>query len=227
MESTQELGNPYLTIWTQPRLTIRQIVNQDPRYRVILLVVVAGELGALANLMAAPPMAFTIGAHPISQFSPHVWRMIRLGGLIIWPLLAIVFLYIQGALIRWTGGLLGGTGKSVEVRAALAWSRIPGIVNTALYGLALATGLLSIPIPAQSFDLRRAIAGMFSAHQIVFTILLFWELAITFKCIGEVHHFSAWKGTAAWLLSVAAVIGAFMGTALLLHAIALLLRHSK
>ncbi len=227
MESTNELANAYLTIWTQPRLTIRRIVSQDPYYRVILLIVLAAELAALSNLGAPPPTAFSIGAHPISQFSPHAWRMFRLGGLIFFPLAAILFLYVEGALIRWTGGLLGGTAKAVEVRAAIAWSRVPAIVSAALYGLGLLTGLVTAPVTSQGFRPLRTIAGLFSAHQIIFTILAIWGLVITFKCIGEVHGFSAWKGLAAWLLALAAFAGAMMGTALLLLAVALLLRHGR
>jgi hypothetical protein len=93
--------------------------------------------------------------------------------------MGIVYLYIQGAVNRWTGGLLGGTAKSVEVRAAIAWSRIPTIVSTVIYVFGLLTGLLSAPVPSQNFDPMRAIVGMFSGHQIIFfTILTIWGIVI-------------------------------------------------
>jgi hypothetical protein len=47
------------------------------------------------------------------------------------------------------------------------------------------------------------------------------------QCIGEVHHFSTWKGMAALLLALAALAGAILGTGVLLLALAVLLRHAR
>ena len=147
MESTSWTDSPYVGICLWPRATIRQIVDRDPTDRVIALVVVAAVVGALANAISRhhyDPTAFTIAGKPIPLTAPGTSRAIRLWTVAIVPVLAVPLLYINGALLRWTGSLLGGTAKSVEVRAAIAWPRVLAIV-IALVSLVL--GLLMRPPP--------------------------------------------------------------------------------
>ena len=110
---------PFFTIWTEPRATIRRIVETDPTRYVIALAAIGPGLNALAG-----------------QWSK---AMNGTGNLsVLWPLwvafsvafqaaLGIVGLYIGAAILKWSGGLIGGVASRVEVRAAMAWSQIPGI----------------------------------------------------------------------------------------------------
>ncbi|HVA81590.1 MAG TPA: YIP1 family protein, partial [Candidatus Binataceae bacterium] len=120
----------YARILIRPRTTIRAIVDRDPRDRVIVLVVISGFVSALAlAVQSRSPAAFMIGTRTIPVIAATTMRKIRIAQIVAAPVLAVVFLYINGALLRWAGGLLGGAAKSVEVRAALGWSSIPSMLS--------------------------------------------------------------------------------------------------
>ena len=200
----------FLTIWYEPRATIRRIVDSDPRTGVIALVALTGVFGPLANLAVGSPVAFTIGAHAIHFFQSHTWRLINLAMVAAGPLLAIVMLYTNGALLRWAGGLLGGTAHAFEVRAALAWSTIPSLMTSLLYLCVALLGLVPAPqIPEPSHDPRAALDSMihawstpFAGVGVVFVIFGIWGLVVLVKCVAEVHRFSAWKALAAQLIAM-------------------------
>jgi Yip1-like protein len=42
------------------------------------------------------------------------------------PIAGIIALYIGSALIRWTGHWIGGKASARTIRAAMAWSTVPG-----------------------------------------------------------------------------------------------------
>ncbi len=138
---TAPSGSPYLTIWTAPRATIRQIVDTNPRYRVIFLVVLGTEVAVLGGLLTGLPKGSqTWNAHPAGNRAAYVWRLLLAAMLVVGPVFAIISLYVSGALMRWAGGVLGGTATAVQVRAAIAWSSIPSIAGAAVNVLGLATG---------------------------------------------------------------------------------------
>ena len=154
--------SPYVGICIHPRATIRAIVDTDldPDGRAIKLVLVAAIVGAVTNAIHGytyNPTAFTIANKPIPVMAPHASHVMRLWGLLIWPLLAVPFLYLNGALLRWSGSLLGGTAKAVEVRAAVAWPSVLSI------GIALSSFVLSFlvmpPQPPMSHSMMRCLRG--------------------------------------------------------------------
>ena len=89
--------NPYLTIWTRPRATIRGILDTNPTYHVLLLAMLGGilqsidraaqrNMGDQTSMEAILAIAFILG-----------------------PLFGIAGLYIGGALIGWSGRRWGAT----------------------------------------------------------------------------------------------------------------------
>src|SRR3984957_1497511 len=127
---------PFLTIWTEPRATIRRIVDSNPTRNVVALAAIGPAVGALAN-----------------QWSKALDENANLS--VLWPIgvafavafaavLGAVSLFISGAILRWSGGLLGGVASRVEVRAALAWSQIPAIAAEIILLMSVLQG---IPIP--------------------------------------------------------------------------------
>ena len=107
MEIQPNDSNPWLSIWTSPRGTIRRIVDSDPKHHVIILAMLAG-FGEFLDHAA--------GGNAGDKFSLQVILIICA---IVGPILGIVILYIGSALMRWTGSWLGGQASSIEVRAAL------------------------------------------------------------------------------------------------------------
>jgi hypothetical protein len=188
---------PFLTIWTAPRATIRRIVDTDPKRNVIALAATGPAIGALAG-----------------QWSRAMENNANLS--VLWPLwvafsvavqaaLGVVFLFILGAVFKWSGSLLDGVASQVEVRAALAWSQVIGIVAEIILLISVLTG---IPIPHQTPGTMPQVDPAFYKVLFVEGILAFWGFIVSLKCVGEVHRFSAWRALVAMLIPpIAALIG--------------------
>lgn len=110
--------NPWLTMWTRPRATMRAIIDTDPHRRVLLLAAAAG-IGNAMNMASARSLGDEISV-PVIIFSC----------LVAGPIGGILGLYLWGVLLRWTGSWLGGSGAPEEVRAGIAWSYVPIIWAT-------------------------------------------------------------------------------------------------
>jgi Yip1-like protein len=182
---------PFYTIWTEPRATIRRIVETDPTRNVIALVAVGPALNALA-----------------SQWSKALGNNANLS--VLWPLwvvvsvaleaaLGVLFLYIFGAIFKWSGSLLGGVASRVEVRAAIAWSQVPGIAAEIVLLVAVLMGI-PMPTPGATPGMLPHIDAAFYKVLVIEGVLGFWGFIVSLKCIGEVHRFSAWRAFVAILI---------------------------
>jgi len=207
MGPTSWTDSPCVGICIRPRATIRAIVDSDPDPdgRVIKLVLIAAVVGTVTNTIRSyryNPIAFTIANKPIPVVAPHASHPVSLWSLVIWPLLAIPFLYLNGALLRWSGSMLGGTAKAVEVRAAIGWSSVLSI------GLYLTGFVLSfLVMPSQyptSLSMNAMLAWWRSTwpSTIILAPLWLWSLIVWLESLGEVHRFSAWRGLGAWLIGL-------------------------
>ena len=194
-----ETGNsitPFFTIWTEPRATMRRIVDTDPTRNAIALVAVGPAISALAE-----------------QWSKALGNNANLS--VLWPLwvaasvafraaLGVVFLFIFGAVFKWSGSLLGGVASRIEVRAAIAWSQVPGIAAATVLLLAV---LMGIPIPVPTTPGKMpAIDPSFYKVMAVEIVLAVWSFVVSLKCMGEVHRFSAWRALVAILIPPLIVI---------------------
>ena len=173
---------PFFTIWTEPSATIRRIVETDPTRNVIALAAIGPAVGALAN-----------------QWSKALDETAKLS--VLWPIevafavafaavLGVVSLFISGAILRWSGGLLGGVASRVEVRAALAWSQMPAIAAEVILLMAVLQG---IPIPHPTAAAMLQIDPPFYKVGVVEGVLAIWGSIVGLYCIAEVHRFSAWR----------------------------------
>jgi Yip1 domain len=208
MNSTGAAENPYFSIWWHPRATIRRIVDTNPRRMVLLLVSVAALLSAGGLFITHPPVAFTLADKPVHSISPGTWQRIR------WYLLigsvpyAIAGLYAMGALIRWSGSLIGGSAKAIEVRAALGWSRVVSIAGSLIWLAAISLGLYAAPqIGGGGHFSFRSVLPSLTPMGAVTSLFWIWWVVVYLECIAEVHRFSAWKAVAAWIIAWLAMIG--------------------
>jgi Yip1 domain len=211
VESTRWVDSPYVGICIRPRATIRAIVDRDPRYQVIALVLIAAVVAALTGAIGRyhyAPTAFTIAGKPIPVTSPDTSRRIGFWTLALGPVLAVPLLYINGALLRWTGSLFGGTAKSVEVRAAIAWPRVLAIM-IALIGFALGLVIAPPPAPeARSAHAMLAYLRPMLPSMIILAPFWVWSFIVSLECLGEVHRFSAWRALGAVLIYFLVLAGA-------------------
>ena len=180
---------PYFTIWTEPRATIRRIVETNPTRNVIALAAFGPAVGALSN-----------------QWSKALGDTTNLSSL--WPIevafsvafaavVGVVSLYISGVILKWSGGLLGGVASRVEVRAALAWSQIPAIAAEIVLLMAVLWGI-AIPHPTAATMLQ--IDPAFYKVGVIEAVLTIWGSIVALYCLAEVHRFSAWRAFCATLI---------------------------
>ncbi len=200
---------PFFTIWTEPRATIRRIVDTDPKRNVIALAAICAAIGALSG-----------------QWSKAMNNSAGLS--VLWPLwvvvivaveaaIGVVSLFIGAAVLRWSGGLLGGVADNIQMRAALAWSSVPGIAAAIILLIAV---LMGIPIPQPSPGTITHIDPSFYKIMVAEGVLGIWGFFVGLKCIGEVHRFSAWRAFLATLIpAVIAVV--LIGVSLFLFALLL------
>jgi hypothetical protein len=131
------------------------------------------------------------------------------------PLLGLFELYVISALLKWTGGWLGGEAPIDHVRAAVAFGRIP------LLWLSL---LWIVPLVVLGSDAFTAVERTrvsppvvlplgtiltISAVPLLFTIalaLLVWIVITAVTCLAEAQGFSAWRALVNHLLAYAFMV---------------------
>jgi hypothetical protein len=183
--------NPFLSIWTQPRRTIRHIVATDPNLYVVPLVYVSAFFQALEQA-SDRGLGDTITV-------PGVFLLAALVSFI-----AIPVLNVGARFARWTGSMVGGTGSREAVRAAIAWSTVPSTawacalwpVQLALFGPALFG-----ESPPQLDGIGPQVAVM-----VLGAVFSVWSSVVALKCFAEVHGISTGRAVAAGLVGVAVVV---------------------
>jgi hypothetical protein len=182
------IGHPWATIWTRPRATIRRIVETDVRNQVTTLAILSGALIWLERRWSSPSPA-------------PAFPMLVVMAVITGAILGVVELYINGALLKWAGTALGGVASYAEVRAALAWSRIPVIVAVSIGILAILLGTDG-PMLGTDSEITESSASLLLLHG----LLVLWGFVVMLKCVGEVHRFSAWRALGSILLILLAIV---------------------
>jgi Yip1 domain len=131
---------------------------------------------------------------------------------VLWPLwvaadvtaqavVGVVFLYIGAAILTWSGGLIGGVASNVEMRAAMAWSQVPGVAAAIVL---LITVLMGVPVPQVIGSTLPSIDPAFYKVLLVELVLGLWSGIIGLYCIAEVHRFSTWR--AFWTTLIPALV---------------------
>jgi Yip1 domain len=186
---------PFFTIWTEPRATIRRIVDSDPTRYVIALAAIGPAMNALAGQWSK---ALNNNAN-----LSVLWPLWVAASVAIQAALGVLFLFIFGAVFKWSGALLGGVASRLEVRAALAWAQVPGIAAVIILLIAVLSG---IPMPQPTPGTLPHIDPAFYKVLFVESVLAIWGFIVSLKCIGEVHRFSAWRALAAILIPFLIVV---------------------
>lgn len=183
--------NPWKSIWSNPRETIRKIISINPNYHAKILMTLYGVLGLLSI-----SQQLSLGtAHPL-------YRIL---------LLVIVFAFVWGYLttsfsaivVYLTGKLLGGEATWKQIRCVFIWSVVPLTVNLAtwivliaLFGKDLFTGVID---PLALSSTRVYFVFGLSLAQIVFSI---WSLVIIINGVAEVQKFSVLRSLGNLLLAI-------------------------
>ncbi len=185
---------PWLTMLVRPRQTMRQILDGDPTRFVVVLAMLAGVLTVL-DRASIGGMGDRI---PVSTIFAMAIPVGVLAGLIM--------LYLGGAVIQWTGSWFGGRGTAAEVRAALAWGRMP------FYW----AGLLWLPYlgffggevfmgEMPSVEAQPWLLFVLINLAVLEVGLGIWGLVTLVLAVAEAHRFPAWNSLGSIVLAMVLV----------------------
>ncbi len=199
--------NPFFTIWTRPRATIRGIVNTDPTLHVTALAMIGGILQAL-DRAAARNAGDNLSIEAI-----------LIGALIGGSIGGLIGLYISGWLLRITGHWLGGQAEPEEVRAALAWFTVPVLATIPIWVIQLALlGREMFTSDTPTLDAKPTLGLALIATGVLELILGIWSVVIVIKCLAEVQRFSAWRALGSIFVVALVILVPLVLLALLLFA---------
>ena len=191
MNSNEEILNPWFSMWTRPRATIRYLSTNNPQKSVYLL----AALGGICQLLDRG-VTKSIGEH----FSLSV---ILLLALIAGPISGVVGLYIVASLLELTGQWLGGSGNREDLRLAMAWGGLPLVVMLLIWGVAL--GVFGHDNFTEAGpDIEQSISDFVVFMSVLISDLVLggWTMLLWCKAVGEAQGFSAWKAMANLLLAM-------------------------
>jgi hypothetical protein len=133
-------------------------------------------------------------------------------------------LYLSSWIGRITGGWLGGTATTSQLRQALAWSMVPQIWISPLAPLTLLLfGREWFEDAKPTIDGSGILSLAYGALVAVQFVVGIWTIVINMKAIGEAHGFSAWKAVLSSLIAaVLIILTLVVGFFALIFAIAIL-----
>src|SRR3990172_2246146 len=113
--------NPWLNMWTQPRNTIRAILQTNPKYGIFYL----AAIYALQN--------FFYFANYWSVGISVRFYVILITGIILSPFIGLIWLYFSAWVLYFTGKWLKGKAPMLHLRTAVAWAKIPTSINLLMW----------------------------------------------------------------------------------------------
>ncbi|MBS0629985.1 MAG: YIP1 family protein [Verrucomicrobia bacterium] len=175
--------NPWTRIWTNPRETIRKIVDFNPKFRFIVL-----------SFLHGLPILFYM-AQDLSLGDTYSSAGIILVSVILATLIGMLSITIGSALFLWTGKWIGGQGTYYPIRAASSWSNVPNIV--VILGWLALIFYFKNQVFLAGFQKAEFTGNALALYAVVILVQLamsIWSLVILVKGLAEVQGFSAWKG---------------------------------
>jgi hypothetical protein len=187
--------NPWLSIWTQPRATIQQIIDTNPTQMVLPLALMAGFGQAMDR-------SFSNNAGDSLD-----WPMIVVMSLLIGSITGVISLYVGAALLKFTGKWIGGEGNIVNIRASLAWGSVPNVCGILLWiPLIAIAGQELFVEETPILESKPGLMAIVFVLQLLSIVLGFWSFVAYLKCLGQVQGFSAWKALGNMILSALVVV---------------------
>ncbi|MCO6045119.1 YIP1 family protein [Aeoliella sp. ICT_H6.2] len=186
---------PWTSIWTKPRLTVRQVLDTDPKRYVLLITVLAGVSNGLVN--SVEPLANT----------PDLGELMRLGAVValIGAGVSLVALFIVGWIFTGLGRLSGGVGRSFELRTAIAYANV---ISVWCLPLNVCGVLVYWYVEHNPGEL--AMLGMLLAIGLIMVVCGIWQLVVLSATVAEAHQFAGRQGAATVLLPVLLIAAAVL-----------------
>ncbi|HSX11336.1 MAG TPA: YIP1 family protein [Chlamydiales bacterium] len=163
--------NPWLTMWSQPRSTIRAIVHNRPIYGVFYLAAVFAL------------QSFFFYANWWSLGLRADYYSLLLLGVVLSPIVGVIWLYFMGWVYHFTGRWCGGHAPALHLRAALAWSNIPTSINVVLW-------LILIFLNPETAFIQDGGGPSSLFINFIALILTIWSLVLLIQSLRELQTFS-------------------------------------
>jgi len=176
--------NPFLSVWTQPKETVRQVVETKTIWFAIFISSFMGIGSALSSVQ------------DLGLTSTVSYGLILFFCLLLGPILGVLSLFIPGVFFTWIGRLLGGTGKMKDMFKAVGAMHIPQSVITlaCLFFVLIYGELFFVGPDPNSFSTSSLPFGAYSTLLLITTVFGIWTTFVCCKGIGVVHNFSSWRG---------------------------------
>jgi len=172
--------NPWISMWTEPKSTIRAIVLRNPNFGVVYLV----SIYTLQNFF-----------YVFSFFHIKFPVYLTLGvSLLLSPILGMVWLYFFGAVFYLIGRCLKGSAPMKYILTAIAWSKIPMSISLLMWFVLFAAN--------QGIDLLYSLSNIeWVFIGTIASILMIWSQVLLFQSIREIQKFSVVKTLSNMVLS--------------------------
>jgi hypothetical protein len=178
--------NPWLTMWTQPRSSIRAILQTNPKYGVL----------CLASIYALQGFFYFANYWSIGFSVP--FYAILIAGIILSPFIGWLWVFFGGWILWFTGKWLEGKAPPVKMRAVFAWSKLPTSINLLMWFILL------IAHPEYVFILD-AVGPTSIFINFITLVLGIWSLVLLIQGIREAQSFSTGRAVInmiiAWVVS--------------------------
>ncbi|WP_158233519.1 YIP1 family protein [Sporosarcina sp. P29] len=189
--------NPLISIWTQPKQTIRYVLEYKTwsySFFILFLVSVSVGITSFAETDILPDLSLPI--------------MILLGILSSF-IGAVISLFISSALYTWVGKWLGGKGNFKDMvqmspiaSIPLIWMIPINLLLVFIFGKNLFIDMMN----TADADLFGTLSVVLLLTNLLILGLSIFNTVILSKGIGIVHQFSSWRGFSTILI----VIGLFL-----------------
>ena len=178
--------NPWASMWTSPRSTIRSIVNVNPKYGVFYI---AWIYALHSYFFLASYWSFGL------SFS---FSSILLVGFLFSPVIGLIWVYIAGWVLYFTGRCLGGHAPVAHLRTAAAWSKLPSSISLLMWVILM--------ISSTDLVFINGVSGPSTLFiHFILLILGIWSLVLLILSVQEVQGFTLSRTILniffAWLVS--------------------------
>jgi hypothetical protein len=166
--------NPWFSMWTQPRATIRSILQIDSRY----------GFWVLATAYALSSCFYIANVYSWGLSNTFFEVFIPL--LVLSPLVGFLWLSVDGWILRYIGLKLGGAASFQEMRMALAWSKVPSFISLVMWVVLMVSG------PSTAF-IQYATGASAVFIVLISLIINTWSIVLLIQAVREVQGFDLRK----------------------------------
>ena len=182
--------NPWIELWIRPRQGMRYILDtKTPRHVIVI--------GAFLGLFL---MALVKVGGGIVAFKD--WQTALMQIMVIGPISAIGFIYLNGWFLTWLGRQFSGQGQPNELCSAIAWS-YTALVPILMLFVLLSSKEITVAYITQLLPMTTVpsiLSAIYTTFGFVLWISYLWAFIVHVHCIGEAHQLPIVKAfLAVWI----------------------------